>query len=206
MNKLSTEDFRRMIASAYEAVKAKADYFSELDAVTGDGDHGTAIVTALSAVNDAAKGDDFKTMLSDMGFGVMLNTSGSTSTLMGGFLLGMSDAVSGSELDTAAVKAMFRSGLEGVAKNTQAKVGDKTMMDALIPAVEAIANSSSDDIKVIMAEGAKAAKAGAEATIQMKANFGRARNYGERSVGTADAGASSWAEIFSAFAQAIQNE
>ena len=203
MNKLSTDDFRRMIASALEAVKAKADYFSELDAVTGDGDHGTAIVAALQAVNDAAKGDDFKAMLSDMGFGVMLNTSGSTSTLMGGLLLGMSDAVSGSELDAQGVKAMFRSGLEGVAKNTQAKVGDKTMMDALIPAVEAISGSRSDDIKVIMAEGAKAAKAGAEATVQMKANFGRARNYGERSIGTADAGASSWAEIFSAFAAAI---
>ena len=98
---------------------------------------------------------------------------------------------------------MFRSGLEGVAKNTQAKVGDKTMMDALIPAVEAISGSTSDDIKVIMADGAKAAKAGAEATVQMKANFGRARNYGERSIGTADAGASSWAEIFAAFASAI---
>ncbi len=203
MNKLTTTDFAHMIASAYEAVKAKADYFSQLDAITGDGDHGTAIVAALSAVKDAAKGDNFKSMLSDMGFGVMLSTSGSTSTLMGGFLLGMSDAVDGTELDAAQVKAMFRSGLEGVAKNTQAKVGDKTMMDALIPAVEAIAASTSDDIKVIMTEGAKAAKAGAEATVQMKANFGRARNYGERSIGSADAGASSWAEIFGAFAAAL---
>jgi len=132
---------------------------------------------------------------------VMLNTSGSTSTLMGGFFLGMADGSDGAELDASQVKVLFRSGLEGVVKNTKAKVGDKTMMDALIPAVDAIVACNSDDIRELFQVGASAALAGAEATVQMKANFGRARNYGERSIGTADAGASSWACIFQTFSE-----
>ena len=62
---------------------------------------------------------------------------------------------------------------------------------------------SSDDIKEILEAGAKAALAGAASTVEMKANFGRARNYGERSVGYADSGATSWSCMFESFAQAL---
>ena len=86
---------------------------------------------------------------------------------------------------------------------TTAKVGDKTMMDALIPAVEAIQACDSADVKAILTAGAEAAVKGAEATKDMKANFGRARNYGERSIGYADSGASSWSCMFDAFAKAL---
>ena len=91
----------------------------------------------------------------------------------------------------------------GVRKQTKAKQGDKTMMDALIPAVEAIQACDSADVKAILTAGAEAAVKGAEATKDMKANFGRARNYGERSIGYADSGASSWSCMFDAFAKAL---
>lgn len=202
MNKLSIGQFREMLEEALIAISEKADYFSQLDAVTGDGDHGTAIVAALKeAVSSSLAASDFKGMFNDIGFGIMLNTSGSTSTLMGGFFLGMADGSSGSEVDAGQLKKMFSSGLEGVAKNTKAKVGDKTMMDALIPAIESIVACDSDDIKELLSAGAAAAIAGAEATIAMKANFGRARNYGDRSIGSKDAGASSWATMFEAFSR-----
>lgn len=207
---LTIPDFQKMIRQALADVTARAGEFSELDAVIGDGDHGEAIVTALNAIAkvsnaDDATGKDFKTLLGDMGFGVMMETSGSTSTLLGGLLLGMSDGVpSGSaNLDAAQVKAMFKGGLEGVQKNTKAMPGDKTMMDALCPAVQAMQECASDDIAVVLKAGAEAAQKGAEATVQMKANFGRARNYGEKSVGHADSGASSWACMFGAFAAAL---
>lgn len=79
------------------------------------------------------------------------------------------------------------------------------MMDALVPAVEAMQACSDDDVVAVMQAGAKAAVAGAQATVQMKANFGRARNYGERSIGFADSGATSWSCMFQSFAQALQN-
>ena len=208
--KLTIPDFQKMIRRALTDVTARAGEFSELDAVIGDGDHGEAIVTALNAIArvagaDDAAGKDFKVLLADMGFGVMLETSGSTSTLLGGLLLGMSDGVPAglSALDAAQVKAMFRGGLEGVQKNTKAMPGDKTMMDALYPAVTAMQECASDDIIAVLQAGAEAAQKGAEATVQMKANFGRARNYGEKSVGHADSGASSWACMFGAFAAAV---
>jgi len=204
MNTISTDQFRAMLDTALKAIKEKETWFSQLDAVTGDGDHGTAIVTALNAAIAASKSaSDFNTMFNDIGFGIMLNTSGSTSTLLGGFFLGMADGISGTEAGTDQLKNMFKSGLAGVAKSTRATIGDKTMMDALIPAVEAITNCESGDITEILTAGADAARLGAEATIAMKANFGRARNYGERSVGTMDAGAASWATLFEAFSKSV---
>ena len=204
MNKLTIDQFRAMLVAALAAVREKEDYFSQLDAVTGDGDHGTAIVSALNAAIAASgTASEFNGMFNDIGFGVMLNTSGSTSTLMGGFFLGMADGSAGPEIDGAQLKTMFRSGLEGVAKNTKATTGDKTMMDALVPAVHAISGCSSEDIREILLAGAAAALSGAAATVQMKANFGRARNYGERSIGTMDAGAASWATMFGAFSKAL---
>ena len=200
MDKLSIEAFRLMLRKALMRIKERENEFSQLDALTGDGDHGTAIVTALSAAVQAAeKGTDFKTMLNDMGFDVMMETSGSTSTLLGAFFLGMSDAVNGTELDDDGVKAMFTGGLTNVRKQTKAEVGDKTMMDALIPAVKAIEECSSSNISDLLSAAAIAAQQGAEATVDMVAKFGRARNYGERSKGFMDSGAASWSAMFSAF-------
>jgi len=204
MKQLSIDTFKCMLDNALTHIKAREEEFSKLDAVIGDGDHGTAIVTALTAITKIAKtGTEFKSMLGDMGMGVMLEVSGSTSTLLGAFFLGMSDHAQGTELDAEGVKKMFAGGLANVQQQTQAKKGDKTMMDALIPAVEAIQASDSDDIKDMMSAAAMAAIHGAEATVDMKANFGRARNYGERSIGSMDSGAASWSCMFAAFAEAL---
>lgn len=201
MEYLTIDGFKAMLNRALAAVKAREAEFSRLDAVIGDGDHGNAIVTALSAaVKAAANGAAFKAMLNDMGFGVMLETSGSTSTLLGAFFLGMSDHASGDRLTAADVKAMFAGGLTNVEKQTQARRGDKTMMDALIPAVEAMQATTTGDIKELLTVAAAAAGKGAEATVGMKANYGRARNYGERSIGYMDSGAASWSTMFAAFA------
>lgn len=200
MKTLTIDTFKQLIQAALSAVTERADEFSQLDAVIGDGDHGTAIVQAMTSVVKALdKEGDFKTLLDGAGFNVMLETSGSTSTLIGGLLLGMSDASSGLELDAEGVKQMFAGGLAGVRKNTKAQVGDKTMMDALVPAVEAMQATEGDDIKSLFAAAAQAALQGAASTVALKANFGRARNYGERSVGHADSGATSWACMFEAF-------
>lgn len=208
MNKLTVEQFKQMWSVAFANVKNRAEEFSRLDAIIGDGDHGEAIVTAMAEIEkSASSGVKFKSMLNDMAFSVMLNTSGSTSTLLGALLLGMSDnAPDSSEIDVEELKSIFVGGLESVEKNTNAKVGDKTMMDALIPAVEAIKSSESSDIAEIMSSAAAKAVKGADSTIQMKANFGRARNFGDKSIGSMDSGAASWSTIFVSFAQTLQNK
>ena len=204
-NTISLADFKAMIDNALQQIKAREDEFSQLDAVIGDGDHGQPPPTAMSVVAEkATAGTAFKSMLGDMGMEVLMQVSGSTSTLLGALFLGMSDGVGEvTELSATDVKKMFASALKNVLMQTKAKVGDKTMMDALQPAVDAIVGSSSEDIAEILKGAAEAAIAGAEATIEMKANFGRARNYGEKSIGTMDSGAASWSCMFAAFAEAI---
>ncbi|CDN30153.1 Putative dihydroxyacetone kinase, ADP-binding subunit [Mucinivorans hirudinis] len=205
MEKITIADFQRMIGAAYTNIKSRAEEFSKLDAALGDGDHGEAIETAFKVIARASeKGGNFKGLLGDMGFAVMLETSGSTSTLLGGFLLGMSDNVpAAEEIDADELKKMFAGGLLGVQKNTKAAIGDKTMMDALIPAVEAIETCQSNDINEVLRVGADAALKGVEATVNMKANFGRARNLGDKTIGHPDAGATSWASMFESFAGAL---
>lgn len=205
MEKITLDQFKAMIVNANKNIAARSEEFSKLDAALGDGDHGEAITTAFAVITKAtATGADFKSMLNDMGFAVMLETSGSTSTLLGGLLLGMSDnAPASAELTVPEMKKMFRGGLEGVQKNTKASRGDKTMMDSLIPAVEAIEACTSTDAKETLEAGATAAIEGVEATKAMRANFGRARNLGDKTIGHVDAGATSWASMFESFAQAL---
>lgn len=205
---LTIENFKAMMNLALANIKAREEEFSKLDAIAGDGDHGTAVVTALTIIAaDAQEGTEFPAMLNDMGMGVMMKTSGSTSTLLGALFMGMGEALEPlqvtNEVNAAQLKVMFRGGLTGVQEQTKAKPGDKTMMDALVPAVEAIEACESDDVKTLLKAGAEAALKGAEATVNMKANFGRARNLGERSIGFADAGATSWACLFQSFAEGI---
>lgn len=202
MKQLTIENFKAMLDNALKNIKEREDEFSKLDAVIGDGDHGQAIVTAMSAiVATAQKGTEFKAMLNDMGFDVMLQVSGSTSTLLGAFFLGMSDHASGTELDAAGVKAMFAGGLANVQKQTKAQKGDKTMMDALIPASEAIAAYTGNDEQELFAAAAEAATRGAEASKQFVSKFGRAKSYGTQTIGTPDAGATSMAYFFRGLAQ-----
>jgi len=207
MRELTLDTFRQMLRHALMRICERQDEFSQLDAALGDGDHGTAMVTAMNAaVEVAEKSVEFKSMLNDMGFNVMLQTSGSTSTLLGAFFLGMGDGVRAETcLDAADVQKMFVCGLKSVRSQTKAQKGDKTMMDALIPAVETIGNFRYGEIEDMLEMAAQAARKGAEATVDMKAIFGRARNYGDRSIGTADPGATSWACMLSAFAEKFKN-
>jgi dihydroxyacetone kinase-like protein len=202
---IGIEYFKKMFDIAYSEVKAKEKYFSELDAQTGDGDHGTAIVTALNAVNNSMKqATDLKMMFTDAGFAAMSEASGSTSTLFGSLLMGMYDGVNGDEIDAKGVAAIFRAGLANMQKQTKASVGDKTLMDALVPAVEALEGNQNEGIESMFAAATQAAEQGAENTKNLVAKFGRARNLKEKVIGFIDPGAASMACIWGAFEKGIK--
>lgn len=118
------------------------------------------------------------------------------------WLDGMQEAApEGDTVDLAGLKAIFASGLAEMNEMSGARVGDKTMMDALIPASEAIAAYDGPDEDGLFAAAAAAALAGAEATRQFVSKFGRARSYGEKTIGTPDAGAVSMARFFEGLAR-----
>jgi len=201
---IGIKHFKKMFDSAYIEVKAQENYFSELDAQTGDGDHGTAIVTALNAVNNSMKqATDLKMMFTDAGFAAMSEASGSTSTLFGSLLMGMYDGVDGDDIDAKGVATIFRAGLANMQKQTKAVVGDKTLMDALVPAVEALERNQEAGIEAMFVAATLAAKEGAENTKTLIAKFGRARNLKEKVIGFIDPGASSMACIWGAFEKAL---
>ncbi len=200
-DKFDLETAKRLFASAAEMVARREAEFSKLDAATGDGDHGTAIKAAIAAASASLQAaTDIKNGFVDAGFATMSATAGSTSTLWGAFLMGFGDGVKEGvdALDAPALCAAFESALANVRMQTKAAVGDKTLMDALIPAVEAMKGAA--DVKSLLRVAADVAKKGAADTVGMRAKFGRAHNLGERSVGHADAGATSAAAILELFA------
>jgi len=205
MSGLNRELLQKMLSAAMALIESNVAWLNQLDSATGDGDHGTSIVKAIRAasksVTEAPAGQSLKEILHHSGWAVMGEDCGSTSSLIGAFFMGMSDAAASDELDDATAIALFPAGLAGVSKQTKAKIGDKTLMDALIPAIEAM--HSAGDLKTALDVAAAAAAQGTESTKDYVAKFGRAKNLGERSVGHMDAGATSIALIFDAFAKSL---
>ncbi|MDR2346725.1 MAG: dihydroxyacetone kinase subunit L [Planctomycetaceae bacterium] len=197
---------QQMLSAALEIIKSNAEELNRLDAATGDGDHGTAILTAMkAAVDSSQKEGNLAKTLETIGWDIMTSASGSTSTLTGSFFIGMSRVVNSDELDLPDIIKMFKSGLTNVQISTKAGIGDKTIMDALIPAIEAMdsQNNSNNSIEDVFQSAYEAAQKGADSTKELLAKFGRAKNIGERSKGNLDAGAVSIALIYKAYAEVI---
>lgn len=200
---MTLEQFRQVWTKAAAKTAVREKDYSALDAAAGgDGDHGEAIVAATKALA-AAEGNDFKSLLESMVAHLESDVSGSTSSLYGTLFEGMADAVDAgkTELSAPELADLFAAGLEELGFATKAKVGDKTFMDALIPAVEALKAHAAEGEAAMFAAAAAAAKAGSEATAQMQAKFGRAKNLGARSIGPIDAGSASNADIWLCFAE-----
>ena len=200
---MTLEQFRQVWTKAAAKTAAREKDYSALDAAAGgDGDHGEAIVAATKALA-AAEGNDFKSLLESMVAHLESDVSGSTSSLYGTLFEGMADAVDAgkTELSAPELADLFAAGLEELGFATKAKVGDKTFMDALSPAVEALKAHAAEGEAAMFAAAAAAAKAGSEATAQMQAKFGRAKNLGARSIGPIDAGSASNADIWLCFAE-----
>ena len=198
----------RMLESAIGQIRANHEMLSRLDSAVGDGDHGTTILRTMEAVAKAISensGTVIKDLLAKVAWDVMDCDGGSTGPLLGSFFMGMSDAIAGkSDLDCAALVAMFEGGILKLAKQSRAKVGDKTMMDAFLPALDALqAAAPSGSIRTTLQQAAEAAAEGAEATKQFRAKFGRARNLGDRVIGHADPGAVSASLILKGCGEAL---
>ena len=204
------DELVRMLRGAVEQVQKNKDALSKLDSVGGDGDHGTTMARAMGNLEKAiaaAKKRDLKTLLYDIGWAIMGVDGGATGPLFGTLFIGMSDSVPGKgALDAAALAAMFEAGLTALQKQSKAKVGDKTMMDALIPAVAALrtAAAAGQDVAAALGAAATAAQQGAESTKNFPAKFGRAKNLGDRTIGHPDPGATSTAFLFRGFAEAVR--
>jgi dihydroxyacetone kinase-like protein len=138
----------------------------------------------------------------------MSAASGSTSTLSGLFFTGMANGIASEELNADQTITAFENGLANVQTMTKAQIGDKTLMDALIPAIEAMNQFKGTNalFSEIFQAAAVAAQTGADSTKELIAKHGRAKNLGKRSRGHLDAGAVSTALIYAAYAEAVAKQ
>ncbi len=197
-----------MLLAAVEQIRANHEMLSRLDGAIGDGDHGTSILRAMEAVaktiaeND---GTEAKPLFSAIAWAVMGCDGGSTGPLFGSFFLGLADgATDKTEFDCAGLAALFDAGITKLQKQSRAQIGDKTMMDAFLPALAALqAADPACGPNAALEQAAAAAAKGAETTRDMTAKFGRARNLGDRVLGHPDPGAVSVSLIFKGFSEGI---
>ena len=200
---MKKEELAARLKRACARVTAAEALLTEIDSKFGDADHGLTMTKIAGAIAQAVDESDggIRSMLDDAAMAVMELNGGSAVPLWNTWLDGLQEeAPAGDEVDAAGLQAMFAHALEALCDISGAKVGDKTMMDALIPASEAIAAWSGDEAGLFDA-AARAAEEGAEATKNFVSKFGRAKSYGEQTIGTPDAGAVSMACFFRGLAQ-----
>ncbi|HQY99338.1 MAG TPA: dihydroxyacetone kinase subunit DhaL [Propionicimonas sp.] len=178
----------------------------DLDRAIGDGDHGENMDRGFKAVVaklDAAEPDDVQGVLKLVASTLMSTVGGAAGPLYGTAFLRAAKAVEG-DVEASAVVALIAGGLDGIVARGKATTGEKTMVDAWTPALEA-AKAAADagaTPAVTLRAAADAAAAGAEATIPLQATKGRASYLGERSIGHKDPGATSSAYLLDAAARA----
>ena len=201
---MTKQEFASRLQNACAAVTAAEQELTEIDSRFGDADHGltmSKIAKAISAAAGESEGG-IQAMLDDAAMAVMVLNGGSAVPLWNTWLDGLQEeAPEGNEIDTAGIQAIFAKALKALSDMSGAKVGDKTLMDALIPASQAIAAYSGSDEAGLFDAAAQAALQGAEASKQFVSKFGRAKSYGEQTIGTPDAGAASMAYFFQGLAR-----
>lgn len=201
---LTKEQFARRLKNACACVIAAEAELTQIDAKFGDADHGFTMAKVCNAISAAIDDSDggIQTMLDDAAMAVMSINGGSAVPLWNTWLDGMQeDAPEAESIDVEGIKAIFAKAFEELDEMSGAKVGDKTMMDALIPASEAIAAYQGGSEAELFAAAAQAAAQGAENSKNFPSKFGRAKSYGAKTIGTPDAGAVSMARFFQGLAE-----
>ena len=206
---VATAALDRWIRSFALLVAENKDLLTDLDAAIGDGDHGANMDRGMRAVLVAL--DDTRpataaALLNKVGMTLVSTVGGASGPLFGTFFLRAGASFGDTaEISLAQLAAALRAGLEGIVARGKAEAGDKTMYDALAPAVHALDSAVSESLG--KADALKlalvAAENGRDATTPMLARKGRASYLGERSVGHQDPGATTVALLMAAAARAL---
>jgi dihydroxyacetone kinase-like protein len=209
---VNADTMERWFLAAAASLREQRDYLTQLDAAIGDADHGTNMDRGFTAVVEKLDGLDETPpgkLLTTVGSTLVSTVGGASGPLWGMALRRAGRALgSGEEFDGGQLAAALEAALEGVVELGAAQEGDKTMVDALAPAVRTFREWIENDASVAAAlEAARvAAEAGMKATVPLQAQKGRASYLGERSIGHQDPGATSTTLILAALEQSVAQE
>jgi dihydroxyacetone kinase-like protein len=201
----------RWVREATHAIHGQRDYLTQLDAAIGDADHGLNMDRGFRAALEKVEGDVDRSpgeLLELVGTTLVLSVGGAAGPLYGSAIRQMGRSLGSSAFDAEALLVGLRAALEEIERLGAAQPGDKTMVDALAPAIDAFERGlrSGDELVAAAGRARLAAEEGMRATVPLQARKGRASYLGPRSVGHQDPGATSSAMLIAALERAAAGE
>lgn len=202
MSERLQERVELVVRAMAQTATSNEDYFSQLDAVVGDGDFGFSLARGFEVVLESWDDLDRSTpsaFLRRVAVTITSRTGGTSGPIWGtGFLRAAGAITDDTSADPLLAVTMLRSAIDGIKERGKAEVGDKTLLDALVPATDALEESlrAGSGAEAALAAAAKVAREAATATSSLQARRGRASYTGERSVGSPDPGAVAIAVMF----------
>ena len=204
---ISTGDFSRFLETFAARIHAAKEELTELDSAIGDADHGINMdrgMTAIVELLPSLQGGDAGTLFKQTGMKLISTVGGASGPLYGTFFLRLGTTFgTATEIGPTELAAGFRAGLEGVMARGKAGLDDKTMVDAMAPAVAAL-EAGIDDLPAALDAAAAASAAGRDRVTPLIAHKGRASYLGERSAGHQDPGATSTTILFESLRDALR--
>ncbi|MEM6429288.1 MAG: dihydroxyacetone kinase subunit DhaL [Deinococcota bacterium] len=197
MADINNDQVLAWLSACAEAMTEHKQELTDLDAATGDADHGNNMARGFDKVQGSLEGHAGKPagdVLKAVAMTLMSSVGGASGPLYGSYFMKAAAAVQGPDgISTDELADMLRAGVDAVKQRGRAETGEKTMIDALEPAAAAAKQAVSDgkDVLAVLEDIVTAAKAGMEYTVELKATKGRASYQGEKSIGHQDPGATS---------------
>ena len=206
---MTKEQIVKWLQAIGHVMEANKEFLTQLDAAIGDADHGINMERGFKKVNSqlsTVADKDIGSIFKGTGMALISSVGGGSGPLYGTLFLRAGTVASGKyELNTTELAGVLKAGLSGVIERGKAQVGDKTMVDALTPAVKAFEQAAEDGVGIAEALGqtVAAAEQGMKDTISLIARKGRASYLGERAIGHQDPGATSVYLIIKALHDAV---
>jgi phosphoenolpyruvate---glycerone phosphotransferase subunit DhaL len=202
--RIDVEELKSWLQEFARLIAEHRTELSELDAAIGDADHGANMDRGMQAAVANLAGETVGDLIKQVGMTLVSTVGGASGPLYGTFFLRFAASAGAvTELDAIQFAAAMKAGLDGVVARGKAEPEDKTMFDALAPAVAAFEQGVAGSLADALAAAADAAEKGRDATIEMLARKGRASYLGERSIGHQDPGATSAALLVRAAATTL---
>ena len=191
---VSTRQIEAFIRAAAATINANAEEVTALDQAIGDGDHVTNLqrgLAALEPLTDSLGELDWSAALQKMGMTVMSTVGGASGSLYGTLFIAMSKAIKGKDMSLPNMADAFGQGVEAMKQRGKSDVGEKTMLDVLVPVANALREAANQglDLPELLANLNRVAEIGCESTRDMLPTKGRSSFLGERAIGCIDAGA-----------------
>jgi len=208
---LALKQAGQIVLDLVDTINANRAYLSEIDGLIGDGDHGINMSKGFTQCGDALRAKPELPGLAEgldaLAMTLLEGIGGSMGPLYGSFFMGLAETLAGKEtLDAQLFGDALAAGVEGVETVGSAKVGDKTLIDTLVPARDAYlaAVAGGADFSAAITAMIEAAEKGWKSTKDLQARIGRAARLGERSIGVLDAGSTSCFLLLKTLGNSVQ--